>query len=110
MATACPSPPRPLLDGAAPPARTDAAEGAWRSVIDAQAADLRTVRRLRDDPGGAGAAQARARLRARTAPGGAVEAAMAAVRDAYGGEVPLPVRRRLERYVVEHLHSGGPTP
>lgn len=110
MAVACPSRPHPLRPGAVAGDRAQAAEAAWCALIDAQAADLRTVRRYRAAPDRPEAVAARARLDARKAPGGGADAAMAAVRDAYGGEVPFPVRRRLERYVVEHLHSGGRTP
>lgn len=85
-----------------------AAEQGWRDVIDAQATDLRTVRRFASDPGRPEAAEAVLRLRARAAPAGAADAAMRVVLEAYGGDVPVPVRRRLERYVVEHLHSGAP--
>lgn len=86
------------------------AEHAFYRVIEAQAADLRTVRRCwpqRDRPE---VTEALTRLRARAAPDGEADAAMALVRAAHGGDVPLPVRTRLERYVVEHLHSGAVPP
>ena len=115
MATLCParpgpgSPnPPPIRDGQTVAAVARAAEAGWYAVIDAQAADLRAVRRRAFDAARpeAAAAAAAARLRARGAPGGDADEAMRLVREAYGGDVPLAVRRRLERYVVEHLHSG----
>jgi hypothetical protein len=86
------------------------AEHAFYRVIEAQAADLRTVRRCWPHREGPEVTEALTRLRARAAPDGAADAAMALVRAAYGGDVPLPVRTRLERYVVEHLHSGAVPP
>jgi hypothetical protein len=112
MATLCPSRPctgtPPIRDGQAVAAAARAAEAGWRAVIDAQAADLRTVRRFAAEPQRPEAVEALRRLRARAAPGGDADAAMRRVRDAHGGAVPLAVRRLLERYVVEHLHSGAP--
>lgn len=77
-------------------------------MIDAQAADLRLIRRHGPDQQHPDVIAARTRLRARSEPDGLADQVMAGVREAYGGTVPGPVGERLQRYVVEHLHSGAP--
>jgi hypothetical protein len=66
------------------------AEHAFYRVIEAQAADLRAVRRCWPHRERPEVTEALTRLRARAAPDGEADAAMALVRAAYGGDVPLP--------------------
>jgi hypothetical protein len=88
-----------------------AAEHAFYRVVDAQCADLALLRERwpdRTSPESRGAID---RLTARAAPDGDADRATAALHRAYGGSarVPEPVRRRLERYVLERM-GGKPWP
>jgi hypothetical protein len=86
------------------------AEARWRALIDAQAADLRLIRRRWPDQQHPDVVAARARLRARSAPDGLADQVMEVVREVYGGAVPDLVSERLQQYVVDHLHPGQPEP
>ena len=87
------------------------AEAHWRRVIDAQWEDVQLLLRRWPDRTSPEPAAALVRLLRRAAPDGDADQAMGALEAAYGGRerVPPAVRRRLDRYALEHL-GGVPWP
>ena len=87
------------------------AEAIWRQVIDAQWEDVQLLLRRWPDRTSPEPAAALVRILRRAAPGGDADQAIGTLEAAYGGaeRVPQTVRRRLDRYALEHL-GGVPWP